>query len=95
MPDLMRIGGVSGWLKAASIAESKNIKFSTHLYPEVSAHLMRVTPTAHWLEWVDWSDPILENSGYKVINGEYHIPNVPGTGIEWNESNLEKYKVSI
>ncbi len=95
MPDLMRIGGISGWLKSASIAEAYNLKFSTHLYPEVSAHLMNLTPTAHWLEWVDWSNPILKDTGFKIEKGKYFIPNVPGTGIEWNETNIEKYKINI
>src|SRR5207247_1939601 len=59
MLDLMRIGGVSGWLRAVSIAGAAGIEVSTHLYPEVAAHLMRVTETAHWLEWQDWADPVL------------------------------------
>ena len=95
MPDLMRIGGISGWLKSASIAEAHNLKFSTHLYPEVSAHLMNLTPTAHWLEWVDWANPILQDTGFRVENGQYFIPDIPGTGVEWNETNIEKYKVNI
>lgn len=95
MPDLMRIGGVSGWLKSASIAEAYNLKFSTHLFPEVSAHLMNLTPTAHWLEWVDWANPILQDTGFRVENGKYYIPDIPGTGIEWNDTNIEKYKVNI
>jgi mandelate racemase len=33
MPDFMRIGGVSGWLKAAAIAGAVGIPMSTHLYP--------------------------------------------------------------
>jgi mandelate racemase len=57
MPDFMRIGGVTGWLRAAAIAGAAGIPVSTHLYPEVAAHVMRVTETAHWLEWQDW--PIL------------------------------------
>ena len=51
MPDFMRIGGVTGWLRAASIAGAWGVPMSTHLYPEVAAHVMRVTETAHWLEW--------------------------------------------
>jgi mandelate racemase len=50
MPDFMRIGGVTGWLRAAAIAGTAGIPMSTHLYPEVAAHVMRVTETAHWLE---------------------------------------------
>ena len=51
MPDFMRIGGVTGWLRAAAIAGAAGIPMSTHFYPEVAAHVMRVTETAHWLEW--------------------------------------------
>jgi mandelate racemase len=40
------------------IAGAAGIPMSTHLYPEVAAHVMRVTETAHWLEWQDWADPI-------------------------------------
>ena len=60
MPDFMRIGGVTGWLRAAAIAGAAGVPMSTHLYPEVAAHVMRVTETAHWLEWQDWADPILQ-----------------------------------
>jgi mandelate racemase len=59
---------------------------STHLYPEVAAHVMRVTETAHWLEWQDWADPILLKP--YDINGLIHIPNVPGVGLEWNEDAI-------
>ncbi|MGE4166217.1 MAG: enolase C-terminal domain-like protein, partial [Xanthobacteraceae bacterium] len=41
MPDLMRIGGVSGWLRSAPIAAAAGIQVSSHLYPEVAAHLLR------------------------------------------------------
>jgi len=32
---------------------------SSHLWPEISAQLLCVTPTAHWLEYADWWNPIL------------------------------------
>lgn len=60
MLDLMRIGGVSGWLRSAPIASAMGIELSTHLYPEVCAQLMRITETAHRLEWQDWANPILK-----------------------------------
>jgi mandelate racemase len=94
MPDLMRIGGVSGWLKTASIAESFNAEVSTHLYPEVSAHLMCLTPTAEWLEWVDWANPIIKDP-YAVKDGSIIIPDKPGFGIEWDEGAISKYKVDL
>jgi len=84
MPDFMRIGGVTGWLRSAAIAGAAGVPMSTHLYPEVAAHVMRVTETAHWLEWQDWADPILQKP-YAIKDGLLHIPDVPGIGLEWNE----------
>jgi mandelate racemase len=91
MPDLMRIGGVSGWLRAAPIAAAAGIAVSTHLYPEVAAHLMRVTETAHWLEWQDWADPILKQP-FPVNDSRIEIPNRPGAGIEWDEAAVKRYR---
>lgn len=88
MPDFMRIGGVTGWLKAAAMAGTAGVPVSTHLYPEVAAHVMRVTETAHWLEWQDWADPILQRP-YDIREGRLHIPDVPGVGLEWNESAVK------
>ncbi len=92
MPDFMRIGGVTGWMRAAAIAGSAGIPMSTHLYPEVAAHVMRVTETAHWLEWQDWADPILQQP-YAIKDGHLHIPDVPGVGIEWNEDAVEAHQI--
>jgi mandelate racemase len=91
MPDLMRIGGVSGWLRAAAIAAAAGIQVSTHLYPEIAAHLMRVTETAHWLEWQDWAYPILK-SPFPVKESQVEIPNQPGAGIEWDEAAVERFR---
>jgi mandelate racemase len=94
MPDFMRIGGVTGWLRAAAIAGAAGIPMSTHLYPEVAAHVMRVTETAHWLEWQDWADPILRKP-YEVRDSLLHIPDVAGVGLEWNEDAVAAHLVSI
>ena len=88
----MRIGGVTGWLRAAAIAGAAGIPMSTHLYPEIAAHLMRVTETAHWLEWQDWADPILREP-FAVKDGRVLIPDRPGQGIEWDEAAVARYAV--
>src|SRR5260221_4389505 len=92
MPDFMRIGGVTGWRRAGAIAGTAGIPMSTHLYPEVAAHVMRVTETAHWLEWQDWADPILQQP-YTIKDGHLHDPDVPGVGIEWNEDVVEAHRI--
>jgi mandelate racemase len=94
MPDFMRISGVTGWLRAAAIAGAAGMPMSTHLYPEVAAQVMRVTETAHWLEWQDWVDPILQNP-YEITDGLLHIPNVPGVGLDWNEPAIAANQAAL
>jgi mandelate racemase len=91
MPDLMRIGGVTGWLRAAAIAEVTGLPMSSHLYPEVSGHLLRVTPTGQWLEWQDWAHPVLARP-FEVSSGELRLPDVPGNGLEWDEGAVARYE---
>ena len=92
MPDLMRIGGVSGWLEAAALARSANLPMSSHLYPEVSAHLLAATPGAHWLEYVDWAEPFIA-TGVSVSAGKAKVPDTPGTGVIWDEDAISRYAV--
>ena len=84
MPDLMRIGGVTGWMRAAAIAGAAGHPMSSHLYPEVSAHLLRATETADWLEYRDWGNPIIKEP-FQVKDGQCIVPDRPGNGIEWDE----------
>jgi mandelate racemase len=90
MPDLAKIGGVSGWLRAAALAEPIGLPVSTHLFPEVSVHLMCVTPTAHWLEYMDWANPILAEP-LEIRDGSAIVPERPGNGMRWNEEAVARY----
>jgi mandelate racemase len=90
MPDLAKIGGVSGWLRAAALAEPVGLPVSTHLFPEVSAHLMCVTPTAHWLEYMDWASGILA-APLEIRDGNALVPERPGNGMSWNEDAVARH----
>ncbi len=93
MPDLARIGGVTGWMDAAGLASARGIPMSSHLFPEVSAHLLAATPTAHWLEYVDWGDAILREP-LKIVDGMAIVPDRPGAGLEWDVAAVERYRMS-
>ncbi|MFN0318307.1 MAG: enolase C-terminal domain-like protein [Burkholderiales bacterium] len=90
MPDVQRIGGVTGWMRAAAIAQAYGVEMSSHLFPEYSAHLLAVTPTAHYLEYMDWANPIL-NEPIQIKDGNALIPDRPGCGITWNEEAVKRY----
>jgi len=92
MPDLERIGGVTGWQRAAGLAAAHRIEMSSHLFPEVSAHLLAATPTRHWLEWVDWANAIVEEP-LRVEGGFALVPERPGNGLSWDEKAVEKYRM--
>ncbi len=92
MPDLERIGGVTGWQRAAGLAAATGIQMSSHLFPEVSAHLLATTPTCHWLEYVDWAEPVLAEP-LRIVNGDAVAPAVPGNGLTWDEDAVAHFQV--
>ena len=90
MPDVMKIGGVSGWMRAASLAHARGIPLSNHLWPEISAQLLSVTPTAHWLEYADWWNPIMAEP-LEIVDGLTVIAEASGTGVDWNEEAVGRF----
>ncbi len=89
MIDVARIGGVTGWLHAAGVAAAHGIEMSSHLMPEISTHLLCATPTAHWLEYVDWADAIIEEP-LKIRDGMVLTSEKTGSGISWDEPKLKR-----
>ena len=90
MPDLQRIGGVTGWMRAAALAQAAGLEMSSHLFPEASCHLLAATPTCHWLEYVDWADAVLQDP-LQVKDGFARVADRPGTGIAWDEKSVKKH----
>ena len=91
MPDLMKVGGVTGWLRVAAQAEAASIPMSSHLFAEASAHMLAVTPTAHWLEVLDFAGSILA-SPIRIVDGTLTARG-PGLGLEWSETGVSKYLI--
>jgi mandelate racemase len=89
MPDLMKIGGVTGWLKAAALAEAASLPVSSHIFLEASAHVLPVTPTALYLEYLDSAGAILKEP--LPVAGGTVTARGPGLGMEWDEAAVAKY----
>jgi mandelate racemase len=88
MLDVMKIGGVSGWMRAAGQAEAAGLPVSSHTFVEASAHLLAVTPTVHWLEYLDLARAVLANpcdaqAGNVTARG-------PGLGLTWDEKAVSR-----
>jgi mandelate racemase len=91
MPDLMKVGGVTGWMRVAAQAEAASIPMSSHLFAEASAHMLAVTPTAHWLEVLDLGRAILAEP-IEIVDGAITARG-PGLGLVWDEAAVAKYSV--
>jgi mandelate racemase len=82
MPDLARIGGVTGFLRVAE----HGLPISSHMYPETSAHLLAALPNAHYLEHLDKAAPLLQEP-LRLQNGRA----IPGSPIEWDEAAVARF----
>jgi mandelate racemase len=76
-------------MQAAALAEAASLPVSSHIFVETSAHLLAVSPTAHWLEYLDIASSILAearrpNQGCITAVG-------PGLGLSWNEAAITRY----
>jgi mandelate racemase len=92
MPDAQQIGGVTGWLRAATLAQTAGTPMSSHTFVEFSSHLLAVTPTCDWLEHLDIASAVLTEP-LLVRKGTISARPVPGAGIQWNTDAVERYRV--
>jgi mandelate racemase len=92
MPDVMKIGGVTGWLRAAALGQSYGMPLSSHIFPEISAHLLAVTPTAHWLEYLDFAGPLLREP-VRIVDGCVSAGEKAGSGLDFDPAAVERYQL--
>jgi mandelate racemase len=90
MLDVMKIGGVTGWLRGSALAASAGLPLSSHIFPEISTHLLAVSPTAHWLEHLDLAAAVLQEP-VVVDKGKVTSSTRPGTGLIWQEEVVERF----
>jgi mandelate racemase len=92
MLDVMKIGGITGWLRAIGQTEAAGLAVSSHLFPEISAQLLAVSPQAHWLEYQDWAAPILQRP--LEVKGGFAIPQKEaGCGSGGDENAFQRYRL--
>jgi L-alanine-DL-glutamate epimerase-like enolase superfamily enzyme len=94
MPDLQRIGGVTGWVTVGALAEAWRVPITSHLFPEISVHLLASSCTAGQLEWVTWATPLLEEP-LTVRDGAVAVPERPGLGIAFDREAVARYRIEV
>jgi L-alanine-DL-glutamate epimerase-like enolase superfamily enzyme len=90
MADVMRTGGITGWLKIAAMAEAFNLPIVSHLYPEISVHLVCAVPNGLTVENMPWSDRLFREVP-RPVAGEVAVPDKPGLGLAFDEAACARY----
>jgi len=92
MIDLLRVGGVSQWMKVAGMAEAFNLPVVSHLIPEIHVHLIAAIPNGLTVEYMPWSLRLWEETP-ALENGMLAVPARPGLGLSFDKKALERYEV--
>jgi L-alanine-DL-glutamate epimerase-like enolase superfamily enzyme len=90
MIDLVRVGGITQWLKVAGMAEAFNLPVVSHLIPEIHVHLIGATPNGLTVEYMPWLQPLFKE-GPVQHNGELAMPTGPGLSLEFDQATLDRY----
>ena len=90
-PDLLRIGGVTGWRLVAGLAEANLLRIAPHFYREHDLHLAAACPNILAIESFDWLDPLLAHP-LEIRNGHAHVPDRPGFGASFKPEAVREYR---
>ena len=93
MIDLVRVGGITQWIKVAGVAEAFNLPVVSHLIPEVHVHLIGAIPNGLTVEYMPWLMPLFEEVP-RQQNGELVMPTAPGLGLKFNKTTIDRYRVA-
>lgn len=93
MPDLMRMAGVTEWMKVAHACEARHAKVTPHLFMEHSSHLAAACPNVVWQEYQPWWQPVMEEP-IAFENGNIKLSDKPGFGFRLSARALEKFAVA-
>ncbi|MEK7214470.1 MAG: mandelate racemase/muconate lactonizing enzyme family protein [Chloroflexota bacterium] len=92
MIDLLRVGGITEWRKAAAVAETYGVPVASHLLPEVHAHLIAAVPNGLTTEYMPWSIPLFRETP-ALENGELVLTEKPGHGLELDMAAIARWKM--
>ena len=93
-PDLSNIGGVTGWLKVAHLAEAHNLPVTTHGVHDLHVHLLAAVPNASFLEAHGFGLEDYIRHPLEIVEGEVRAPDRPGHGVEFDWHRLEEHRAA-
>ena len=92
MIDLLRVGGVTQWMKVAGMAEAFNLPVVSHLVPEIHVHLVASIPNGLTVEYMPWTLRLFEETP-ALEGGHLVVPRKPGLGLAFDQAAVKRYQV--
>src|SRR6266850_5222884 len=93
MIDLLRVGGITQWMKVAGMAEAFNLPVVSHLVPEIHVHLIAAIPNGLTVEYMPWTLRLFEETP-ALQNGQLVVPSKPGLGLAFDQAALKRYQIA-
>lgn len=92
MIDLVRVGGVSQWMKVAGMAEAFNLPVVSHVIPEMHAHLIAAVPNGLTVEYMPWMLKLYQQTPI-LDQGQLVLSDLPGLGLSFDEAAVRSFRV--
>jgi len=93
MIDLLRVGGITQWMKVAGMAEAFNLPVVSHLVPEIHVHLVAAAPNGLTVEYMPWTLQLFEETP-KLERGQLVVPAKPGLGLAFDQATVKRYQIA-
>jgi L-alanine-DL-glutamate epimerase-like enolase superfamily enzyme len=92
MIDLLRVGGITQWMKVAGMAEAFNLPVVSHLIPEMHVHLIAAIPNGLTVEYMPWTLCLFTETP-ALENGQLVVPKKPGLGLEFDPAAIKRFQI--
>jgi L-alanine-DL-glutamate epimerase-like enolase superfamily enzyme len=92
MIDVLRAGGITGWMKIAAMAEGFSRPVVSHLLPEIQVHTIAAAPNGLVVEYMPWTRRLFEDPQFPQ-DGELTVPDAPGLGLRFAPDLFQKYGI--
>ncbi|MBI2217353.1 MAG: mandelate racemase/muconate lactonizing enzyme family protein [Candidatus Rokubacteria bacterium] len=92
MIDLVRVGGITQWMKVAGMAEAFNLPVVSHVVPEIHVHLIAAIPNGLTVEYMPWTIELFEETP-AIEQGQIVVPDKPGLGLAFDQGAIKRYQV--
>jgi L-alanine-DL-glutamate epimerase-like enolase superfamily enzyme len=93
MIDLLRVGGITTWLKVAAMAEAFNLRVVSHLLPEIHVQLVAGVPNGLTVEYRPLTNDIFEDTP-RLESGQLVVPERPGLGLQLAPAAIRRYQIA-